>query len=60
MIPPLLALLCLLSGCASTTKPLDSFPPVVVRESRVPLPPELLRLPEAPPPLTPGYSRDHP
>lgn len=26
----------------------------------LPLPPELARLPEAPPPLTPGYGREHP
>lgn len=60
MIPPLMALFFLLNGCASTTRPLGSFPPAAVREGRIPLPWELLRLPEAPPPLTPGYSREHP
>ena len=30
------------------------------RQALLPLPPELARLPEAPPPLTPGYGLGHP
>ena len=48
---------CLLAGCACTTKPLVLPPPP---PKLLPLPPELARLPEAPPPLAPGYGREHP
>ena len=51
---PAIALACLLAGCACTTKPLVLPPPP---PKLLPLPPELARLPEAPPPLTPGYGR---
>ena len=51
------ALACLLAGCACTTKPLVLPPPP---PKLLPLPPELARLPEAPPPLAPGYGREHP
>ena len=54
---PAIALACLLAGCACTTKPLVLPPPP---PKLLPLPPELARLPEAPPPLTPGYGREHP
>ena len=54
---PAIALACLLAGCACTTKPLDLPPPP---PEVLPLPPELARLPEAPPPLTPGYGLGHP
>ena len=47
----------LLAGCACTTKPLVLPPPP---PKLLPLPPELARLPEAPPPLAPGYGREHP
>ena len=40
-----------------TTKPLVLPPPP---PKLLPLPPELARLPEAPPPLAPGYGREHP
>ena len=46
-----------LAGCACTTKPLVLPPPP---PKLLPLPPELARLPEAPPPLAPGYGREHP
>lgn len=54
---PAIALACLLAGCACTTKPLVLPPPP---PKLLPLPPELARLPEAPPPLAPGYGREHP
>ena len=43
---PAIALACLLAGCACTTKPLVLPPPP---PKLLPLPPELARLPEAPP-----------
>ena len=52
---PAIALACLLAGCACTTKPLVLPPPP---PKLLPLPPELARLPEAPPPLAPGYGRE--
>ena len=43
--------------CASTTKPSASPPvPVVAPEVKVPIPPELLKMPDRPEPLEPGYA----
>lgn len=51
---------CLLVGCASTTKPLDLPPvPVVAPEVKAPIPPELLKMPDRPEPLAPGYAATH-
>ena len=55
-----IALVCLLTGCASTTKPSVLPPvPVVAPEVRTPIPPELLKMPDRPDPLKPGYAATH-
>nr|DAQ08857.1 MAG TPA: ABC-type Fe3+ transport system, periplasmic binding protein [Caudoviricetes sp.] len=55
-----IVLACLLVGCASTTKPSGLPPvPVVAPEVKAPIPPELLRLPDRPDPLEPGYAATH-
>ena len=53
-----IALACLLSGCASTTKP-SASPPELAPEVKVPIPPELLNMPDRPEPLEPGYAVTH-
>ena len=55
----IIALVCLVTGCASTTKPSALPVPVVAPEVKVPIPPELLRLPDKPDPLEPGYAATH-
>ena len=56
----IIALVYLVTGCASTTKSSASPPvPVVAPEVKVPIPPELLRLPDKPDPLEPGYAATH-
>lgn len=51
-----IALVCLVTGCASTTKPSALPVPVVAPEVKVPIPPELLKMPDRPEPLEPGYA----
>lgn len=56
----IIALVYLVTGCASTTNPSALPPvPVVAPEVRTPIPPELLRLPDRPDPLEPGYAATH-
>ena len=54
-----IALVCLVTGCASTTKPSALPVPVVAPEVKVPIPPELLKMPDRPEPLEPGYAATH-
>ena len=58
-LPPVIVAVCLLTGCACTTKPSALPVPVVAPEAKVPIPPELLRLPDRPDPLEPGYAATH-
>lgn len=53
-----IALVCLLSGCVSTTKP-SALVQVIAPEVKAPPPAALMTLPVPPEPLTPGYSRTH-
>ena len=56
----IIALVCLVTGCASTTKPSGLPPvPIVAPEVKAPISPELLRLPDRPDPLEPGYAATH-
>lgn len=59
-LPLVIVLAFLLTGCASTTRPSASPPiPVVAPEVKTPIPPDLLRLPDKPDPLAPGYAVTH-
>ena len=52
-----IALACLVSGCASNTKP--SMVPIIAPETKAPPPAALMTLPVPPEPLTPGYGKTH-
>ena len=54
-----IALACLSVGCACTTKPSALPVPVVAPEVKTPIPPELLKIPDRPEPLAPGYAATH-
>lgn len=58
-LPLIIALAFLLTGCASITRPLALPVPVVAPQVQTPIPPDMLRLPDKPDPLAPGYSRTH-
>lgn len=58
-LPLVIALAFLLTGCASTTKPSALPVPIVAPEVKTPIPPDLLRLPDKPDPLAPGYAVTH-
>ncbi len=54
-----IALVCLLSGCACTTKPSALSVPIIAPETKIPPPAALTTLPVPPEPLTPGYGKTH-
>ena len=53
-----IALACLMAGCACTTKP-SALVPVIAPDVKAPPPAALMTLPVPPEPLEPGYSRTH-
>ena len=53
-----IALACLMAGCACTTKP-SALVPVIAPDMKAPPPAALMTLPVPPEPLEPGYSRTH-
>ena len=57
-LPAVIALVCLLSGCASTTRP-SALAPVIAPDVKTPPPAAFMTLPVPPDPLEPGYGRTH-